>query len=212
MQEVLFNNGEMTAKAMGLVIDDGNRTAYYASFAAPGTGASSVWASLVSSTRSRRVTARGWYSPQFSMAPPSKRIAAALPGTNEQHYLVRSMSPSFVLIDDPAAATLDYYDRQRRLQKEHTELLHRLITDAINAVSRIPWAPEWTPKVLENPPYNAWTTLRCWGDALVAYLINPSFEWVSFTQERLRNGYYYIPPQPLVERANAMVQAAAPAV
>ena len=208
MQEVLLNNGEMTAKAMGLVIDDGNRTCYYASFAAPGTGASSVWASLVGNTKSRRVTARGWYSPQFSMAPPTKRVAVPLPGTNEQHYLVRNIGPGFVLIDDPAAATMDHYDRQRRIHSEHQELLYRLMTDAINNVSRVPWAPEWTPKAIENPPYNAWTTLRCWGDALVAYLVNPSFEWVSYTQERLRNGYYYIPPQPLVASVNAMVQAA----
>ena len=201
MREIIFNNNETTAKGMGLAIDASNRTAYYVSMAAAGTAAQSVWASLVN--RQRRVTARGWHAAQFNMSTPTTRVAEQLPNTVEQHWLIRSLNPGLVLIDDPRAATASYDDRQD-LIRETQELVYRQMTDAINAVTKVPWPYEWTETLMRRPPYYAWTSLECYGDALIAYVVNPTFEWIGHAQEGLRTGRYYIPPQPLVERVTAL--------
>ena len=81
------------------------------------------------------------------------------------------------------------------------------MTEAINAVTKAAWPPEWTPILLDNPPYNAWTKLECYGDALVGYVINPDFEWMGHIQDKW-NWRYKIPPQPLIERVAALTAAA----
>jgi hypothetical protein len=205
MQEVFFNNAESTAKAMGLAIDSGNRQAYYISMAAAGTANESIWASLVSAGKRRAVTARGWHASPFGMDTPTTRVTKPLPNTVEQHYLVRSLNKGLVLIDDPSAALLDSWDRRERI-KTYRELICYLMTEAINAVTTVSWAPEWTPILLDNPPYNAWTKLDCYGDALVGYVINPSFEWIGHVKDNW-NYRYAIPPQPLVEKVAALTAA-----
>ena len=205
-EEVFFNNGQSTAKAMGLAVDANKHIAYYVSLAAAGTTAESIWATLVSNAKRRSVIARGWHSPAFSMDAPTTRVVKALPNTAEQHYLIKSENPALVLIDDPGAAGLGRYDRLDRI-KQHRDLICYLLTEAINAVTKAAWPPEWTPIILDNPPYNAWTKLECYGDALVGYVINPDFEWMGHIQENW-NWRYSIPPQPLIERVAALNAAA----
>ena len=48
--------------------------------------------------------------------------------------------------------------------------------------------------------------LDCYGDALVAYLVNPNFEWIAHGQEELRSRRLFIPPQPLISRVEALRQ------
>lgn len=206
LPEVFFNNSESTTKAMGLAIDTGNRTAYYVSLAAAGTSAESIWASLVSNSKRRAVIARGWHAPPFGMDTPTTRVTKALPGTVEQHYLIKSENKGLVLIDDPSAATLSPYERRDRIA-QNRDLICYLMTEAINNVTTVPWPPEWTSILLDNPPYSAWTKLDCYGDALVGYIINSSFEWLGHLKEEWQ-WRYKIPPQPLIEKVAALTAAA----
>lgn len=203
MREVFFNNGAFSPKAMGLAIDATTRTAYYVSMAGPQTNLDSVRASLFG--RTRRVTARGWHAAQFNLLTPTISVKRALHNTPEQHWLVKSKAPGLVLIDDPEAAGLSSWDRLDRHQ-QHREQIAAQLTNAINAVTRVPWPAEWTERLLDRPPYGALTKLDCYGDALVAYLVNPNFEWIAHGQEELRGRRLFIPPQPLIAKVDALRQ------
>lgn len=204
MRDITFNNGQYQTKAMGLAIDDNTHTAYYVSMAAPQTALESVKASLV--TR-KGTTARGWHSSGFRLMTPTVSVKRAMANTPENHYLIKSLQPGLVLIDDPTAANLGYYDRLDR-ENTHREQILLQLTRAINQVTKVPWPYEWTQSLLERKPYNAWNKLTCYGDALVAYLVNPNYRWIEYAQEQLKNYSLYIPEQPLIQRVQE-IQAAA---
>ena len=88
-----------------------------------------------------------------------------------------------------AQIVADWYASQPQFQAR----LARKLVNALNQVTKVPVLPEWGPKLLEHLPYTAHEPTFCFGDAVAALKLDPSYDWATWIGGLLRTRAITIP-------------------
>lgn len=210
LNEVTFNNGHYSVKALGLAVKRAYKTAqsmvYYISFAGSNTACESIRASL--HKRKGKAPSSRWVYQNLPAAPSMKTEKIKLPNSTELHYIMWDAAAPLILIRDDRALALrqqtmpisGHEGRERALEalkNEYRTEIHRRFAEVINKHTKAPMLPEWAEIIMDDTfSYTgaAWEELDVYGDVVYAAIIKPDYKWTDKISLMLKSGSIKIPP------------------
>ena len=151
----------------------------------------SVWATGVAS----RAATEGIFAPalwgnaEYLLEKPTERFATALGDLPYQDWLLVANLPDLIYVSDPRAVGADTKQRAALL-REHEPAFIRGLVRALNATTDLPIHPLWGAAIYADCRYNdqARRNLAAYGEVLMAWRLNPSYDWAGYIQAKLDAG------------------------